>query len=61
MTSIQSVLYGGNINEIYVETRISIYKNQKTKNSTTLPPHPNPDSQIIFRAHYQCYFLAHSL
>ena len=31
MTFIQTVLYGRNINEAYVETRINIYDNQRTK------------------------------
>ena len=31
MTFIQTVLYGGNINEAYVETRINIYYKKKLK------------------------------
>ena len=45
MTFIQTVLYRGNINEDYVETRITIYDNQRIKSSMTLPP--DPDSATI--------------
>ena len=41
MTFTQTVLYGGNIDEAYPETRINIYGNQKTKSSMTLPPDHN--------------------
>ena len=56
MTFIQTVLYGGNINEAYIETRINIYDNQRTKSSMTLPPDPNSATQVIFRAHNHCYY-----
>ena len=56
MTFIQTVLYGGNINEAYIETRINIYDNQRTKSSMTLPPDPNSATRVIFRAHNHCYY-----
>ena len=56
MTFIQTVLYGGNINEAFVETRTNIYDNQRTKSSMTLPPDPNSATQVIFRAHNHCYY-----
>ena len=56
MTFVQTVLYGGNINEVYIETRINIYDNQRTKSSMTLPPDPNSATQVIFRAHNHCYY-----
>ena len=56
MTFIQTVLYSGNINEAYIETRINIYDNQRTKSSMTLPPDPNSATQVIFRAHNHCYY-----
>ena len=61
MPFIQTVLYGGNINEAYVETRINIYGNQKTKCSMTLPPDPDCATQVIVRAHYQCNPWVHCL
>ena len=61
MTFIQTVLYGGNINEVYIETRINIYDNQRTKSSMTLPPDPNSATQVIFRAHNHCYYWVHCL
>ena len=59
MTFTQTVLYGGNINEAYVETRININGNQKIKSSTALPPYPDCATQVIVRAHYQCYYWVH--
>ena len=56
MTFIQTVLYGGNINEAFVETRTNIYDNQRTKSSMTLPPDPNSATRVIFRAHNHCYY-----
>ena len=38
LTFIQTVLYGGNIDESDVKARISIYDSQKAKTSLTLPP-----------------------
>ena len=61
MTFAQTVLYGGNINEAYSETRIKIYGNQKTKSSMTLPPNPDCATQVIVRGHYQCYYWIHCL
>ena len=56
MTFIQTVLYGGNINEAFVETRTNIYDNQRTKSSMTLPPDPDSATHIILQAHYECYY-----
>ena len=56
MTFIQTVLYGGNIIEAYIETRINIHDNQRTKSSMTLPPDPNSATQVIFRAHNHCCY-----
>ena len=48
MTFIQNVLYGGNINEAYVETRINTYDNQRTKSSMALLPDPDSATQATF-------------
>ena len=48
MTFIQNVLYGGNINEAYVETRINTYDNQRTKSSIALLPDPDSATQATF-------------
>ena len=56
-----TVLYGENINEAYVETRINIYDNQKTVSSMTLPPDPDCATQIIVRVHFHCYYYVHCL
>ena len=61
MTFTQTVLYGGNINEAYAETRINIYGNQKAKNSMRLPPDLDCATQVIVRAHYQCHYCLHCL
>ena len=57
----QTVLYGGNINEDYVETRIKIYCNQKIKRSTTLTLDPDCATQVVFPAHHQCYCCVYCL
>ena len=59
MTFTQTVLYGGNIDEVYPETRVNIYGNQKTKSSMTLPPDHDCATQVIVRGHYQCYYWIH--
>ena len=59
MTFTQTVLYGGNIDEAYPETRVNIYGNQKTKSSMTLPPDHDCATQVIVRGHYQCYYWIH--
>ena len=61
MTLTQTVLHGRNINEAYVETRINIHSNQKTKSSMTLPPNLDCATQVIARAHYQCYYWVYCL
>lgn len=55
----QAVLYGGNIKESFVETRIDIYSNQKIKGPTALPLDSDCATQVIFRTHYQCYCLVY--
>ena len=47
MTFTQTVLYGGNVNEDYVEAIINIYGNQKIENSMTLPSYPDHATQVI--------------
>ena len=44
---------------IYVKTRITIYNNQKTKISMTLPLDSNFVTQVILRVQYQCYYYVH--
>ena len=61
MTFTETVLYGRNINEAYVEASINIYDSQKTKSSMALPPYPGCVTRTIVRAHYQCYYLVHCL
>ena len=61
MTFTQTVLHGGNINEACVETRITIYGNQKIKSSMTLPPDRDCVTQVIVPAHHQCYYWLHCL
>ena len=56
MTFIQTVLYGENINEAYVETRTNIYYKKKTKSSMTLPLDLDSATQVILRVHYQCCY-----
>ena len=58
---IQTVPYGENVYESYVEARLSIYDNQKTKSSMTLSADPDFATQVILRVHYQCYFYVHWL
>ena len=61
MTFTQTVLYGGNVNEDYVEAIINIYGNQKIENSMTLPSYPDHATQVIVWANYQCYYWVHYL
>ena len=61
MTFTQTVLHGGNINEACVETRITMYGNQKIKSSMTLPPDRDCVTQVIVPAHHQCYYWVHCL
>ena len=61
MTFTQTVIYGGNIIEDYVEVSISIYVNQKIESSLTLPPYLNCATQFIAWAHCQCYYWVHYL
>ena len=60
MTLTQTVLYGGNINEAFVN-KPNIYDNQKTISSMTLPPDPDCATQVIVRVHSQCYYYVHCL
>ena len=52
---IHATVYNGKKGETYVETRIRIYKDMKTKTSSRVPPDPDSVIQAIFRCHYQAY------
>ena len=52
---IRTVIYSGKENESYVETRIRLYQNLKSKSSMPLPPDPDSVLQVIKRAHHQTY------
>ena len=48
LTFIQTVPHGGNIYKSYVKARISIYENQKTKSSITLPTDSEFELRLLF-------------
>ena len=52
---VQTVLYGGNRKETYVETRVRLYKGLKNKSSLNLPADPDSMTQEIKRCHLQAY------
>ena len=58
---IQTILYTGTPNESYVETRVRLYQNQKTKNSISLPPDPDSCKQALRRVNYQAYHWFHCM
>ena len=52
---VQTVLYGGNKKESYVETRVRLFKNLKKKSSIDLPADPDSMTQEIKRCQLQAY------
>lgn len=54
---IRSVIYQGNPNESYVQTRMNLYDKQSPKNKTTMTIPPDEDSctQHILRCHHRVY------
>ena len=52
---VQTVMYSGRSSETYLETRIRLYKQQKQKTSTSLPPDPNSLFHALWRAQLQVY------
>ena len=55
LSFVQTVLYGGNKNESYVETRVRLFRNLKTKSSIDLPADPDSMTEEIKRCHLQSY------
>ncbi len=55
MLFIQNMMYSGSKTESYVDMRILLYRAQRQKSSSTLPPDPDSFKQAILRAHYQCF------
>ena len=49
------VIYSGKEGESYVETRIRLYQNLKTKTSMSIPPDPDSAVQVIKRSHHQVF------
>ena len=56
---IRTVLYAGKNNEDYIDTRIRLHTNLKTKSSMPLPPDPLSVIQVIKIAHLQAYTWYH--
>ncbi|MAG85790.1 MAG: hypothetical protein CMB97_00015 [Flavobacteriaceae bacterium] len=52
---IRTVIYNGKDNETYVETRIRLYKEMKSKSSLPVSPDPDSAEQAIRRANYQVF------
>ena len=52
---IRTVVYSGKVDETYVETRIRLYKEMKSKSSSSIPPDPDSVEQAIKRANYQVF------
>ncbi|XP_065053639.1 uncharacterized protein LOC135682604 [Rhopilema esculentum] len=52
---IRTVVYSGKVGESYVETRIQLYKEMKSKSSSSIPPDPDSVKQAIRRANYQVF------
>ena len=52
-TFVQTVMYSGKISELYVETRIRMYDQQDSKNSTNLPSDPDSLLQDLKRKQLQ--------
>ena len=55
MNFIQTVIYSGKNSESYVDTRVRLYENQRTKSSLYLPPDPDSCNQYVKRAHHQIF------
>ena len=55
MRFIQVVLYAGNRNETYVETRVRLFRKQRKKTSMLLPPDEKSAKQAIYGVNYQVY------
>ena len=52
---VRTVVYSGIHGENYVDTRVRLYKNLKSKSSMPLPPDPDSLEQVIKRSHFQTY------
>eukprot|EP00794_Sanderia_malayensis_P017944 gene17944-biopygen12930 len=52
---IRKIVYNGAAEETYVQTRINIYRNMKSKSSLPLPPDPDSVREAIKRVHCQVF------
>ena len=57
---VRSVMYSGNTNETYIETRVRLYTDMKVKTSMSLPPDPSSLLQAIKRVQLQVNIWSHS-
>ena len=53
------VVYSGKVGESYVETRILLYKEIKSKSSSSIPPDLDSVEQAIRRTNYQVFHRVH--
>ena len=53
IVSVQTVMYSGRKDELYVDTRVRLYKDMKIKSSQSLLPDPDWMQQAIRRVHFQ--------
>lgn len=58
---LRTIMYDGQRNESYIETRVRMYQKQKVKSSESLIPDENSTLQHLKRSWYQCFIWLHCL